>query len=367
MTGAPSRRDLLATLDSARGRPVLVLGDVMLDHYLLGEVGRISPEAPVPVVRVRSERHTAGGAGNVARNLASLGARPFLLAAVGDDDAGRMLAALLEAGGVEAVLARETGRPTTIKTRIIAQNQQVARVDRESEAGLSEGGRALLVEALRRVVPQMAAVVVSDYAKGVIGAEVMRALYEILAACPNRPMVLVDPKPVNRGLYAGVDLLTPNLKEAGEMSGLCGTSRTEVLKAGLALFRLCRCRHLCITLGPEGIALFRSPSEVTRIPTAARRVYDVTGAGDSVMAALACGLAAGRDVLTACVLANCCAGLAVSQVGAAAVTRDELAEALEHAPPTRLEAWLGSTAPAEGPTGVPDSQPSTQKVGDAGE
>ena len=173
MTGAPSRRDLLATLDSARGRPVLVLGDVMLDHYLLGEVGRISPEAPVPVVRVRSERHTAGGAGNVARNLASLGARPFLLAAVGDDDAGRMLAALLEAGGVEAVLARETGRPTTIKTRIIAQNQQVARVDRESEAGLSEGGRALLVEALRRVVPQMAAVVVSDYAKGVIGAEVM--------------------------------------------------------------------------------------------------------------------------------------------------------------------------------------------------
>lgn len=357
MTVAPSRRELVATLADARDKPVLVLGDVMLDHYLLGEVGRISPEAPVPVVRVRTERHTAGGAGNVARNLASLGARPFLLSAVGDDDAGRMLATLLQAGGVEAVLAREAGRPTSIKTRIIAQQQQVVRVDRESDAGLTERGQALLVETLRRVVPQMAAVVVSDYAKGVISAAVMRALAAVLAECPKRPLVLVDPKPANRDLYAGADLLTPNLKEAGEMSGQRGAARLDVIKAGLALFRLCRCRHLCITLGAEGIALFRSPGDVTHIPTVAQRVFDVTGAGDSVMAALACGLAAGRDVLTACVLANWCAGLAVSQVGAAAVTHEELAETLARARPTRLESWLDAAATA--------SQPFVQEAGDA--
>lgn len=366
MTVAPTRRELLAALDDVRDKPVLVLGDVMLDHYLLGEVGRISPEAPVPVVRVRSERHTAGGAGNVARNLASLGARPFLLSAVGDDDAGRMVAALLQSGGVEAVLAREADRPTTIKTRIIAQNQQVVRVDRESDAGLSERGRALLIEGLHRVVPQMAAVVVSDYAKGVISADVMRALAEVVAGCPKRPMVLVDPKPANRDLYAGTDLLTPNLKEAGEMSGLRGTARLDVIKAGLALFRLCRCRHVCITLGADGIALFRSPADITHIPTAAQRVFDVTGAGDSVMAALACGLAAGRDVLTACVLANWCAGVAVSQVGAAAVTREELADALERARPTRLEPWLETTAPGS-PEGAGDPGPCVKETGDVSE
>jgi rfaE bifunctional protein kinase chain/domain len=341
MTALPEVEELREALRQCRNLPVLVLGDLMLDHYLLGEVGRISPEAPVPVVRVRSERHMAGGAGNVARNLAALGAKPFLLSAVGDDEAGRMLATILESGGVEAVLARESGRPTTIKTRIIAQNQQVARVDRESQAPLSEGGRGVIAQTLRRLVPNMAAVVVSDYAKGVIGPEIMRALFEAQAAGPKRPLVLVDPKPANRELYAGADLLTPNLGEAGEMSGVRGGSRTDILKAGLALFRQCRCRHLCITLGPEGIALFRSPSDVTHIPTAARRVYDVTGAGDSVMAALACGLASGRDVLVACMLANACAGIAVSQVGAVAVGRDELDEALRQTPPPRPEIWLG--------------------------
>jgi rfaE bifunctional protein kinase chain/domain len=347
MTDGPAPRTLLPVLDRFAGQPILVLGDLMCDHYLLGEVGRISPEAPVPVVRVRSERHTAGGAGNVARNLAALGAKPLLLSAVGDDDAGRMLTAILEADGVEAILAREPDRPTTIKTRIIAQNQQVVRVDRETEAPLSETGRVLLTQTLRRLVASVAVVVVSDYAKGVIDAAVMAALREAVQASARKPLVLVDPKPVNRDLYAGADLLTPNLKEAAEMAGLPGGSRLDILKAGLALFRRCHCRHLCITLGPEGIALFREPSDVLRIPTAARRVYDVTGAGDSVMAALACGLAAGRDVLTACMLANFCAGIAVSQVGAAAVTREELAEALRQAPPVHMEQWLGPAVVSE--------------------
>lgn len=340
MTPPPETAALRELVARWQDRPVLVLGDCMLDHYIMGEVGRISPEAPVPVVKVRAERHTAGGAGNVARNLAALGARPVLLSAVGDDDAGGMLAALLESGGVEAVLAREPSRPTTIKTRIIAQNQQMVRVDREAEVGLGEGARDLLIGAVRRLVPNMAAVVVSDYAKGVIGPELMAALLAARGYGPDRPMVLVDPKPANRALYAGADLLTPNRGEAEAMSGVRADSQTGVLKAGLALFRQCRCRHVCITLGADGIALFRSPEAVTHFPTAARRVFDVTGAGDSVMAALACALGAGGDVLEACRLANVCAGIAVSQVGAVAVTRDELETALRRTAPPEPETWL---------------------------
>jgi len=340
VTARPDLSRLSRAIGDMAGRTVLVIGDCMLDHYLLGDVGRISPEAPVPVVRVRSERHLAGGAGNVARNIAALGARPFLVSAVGDDDAGRMLAAILEKDGIEAFLVGDRSRPTTIKTRIIAQNQQVTRVDRESDAPLAERARAGLIETLRRLAPQADVVVVSDYAKGVVGPQVMDALRQAVAAADPRPMVRVDPKPANAACYAGVDLLTPNLKEAGEMSGIRGSGRAEVLRAGLAVFRACRCRHLCITLGPDGVALFRSPSDVTHIPTVAKRVYDVTGAGDSVMAALACALAAGLDLLDACVLSNYCAGIAVSQVGAAAVGSGELALALRDATPPDLERWL---------------------------
>ena len=187
---------------------------------------------------------------------------------------------------------------------------------------------------------EVSVIVISDYAKGVIGPECMTALRHTLDGLDPRPLVLVDPKPANAACYAGVDLMTPNRKETGEMSGIHGNSRTEVLKAGLALFRTCKCRHLCVTLGPDGIALFRSPSEVTHIPTFAKRVYDVTGAGDSVVAALACGLAAGLDLLDACVLSNYCAGIAVSQVGAVAVSRDMLAQALQNAASPTLETWL---------------------------
>jgi rfaE bifunctional protein kinase chain/domain len=187
-------------------------------------------------------------------------------------------------------------------------------------------------------------VIVSDYAKGVVGPDLMATLRAAVAASHRRPMILVDPKPANLACYAGVDLLTPNLKETLEMAGSAAVSREtgprRVLRAGLALFKTVRCRHLCVTLGPDGIALFRTPSDVAHIPTAARRVYDVTGAGDSVMAALACGLAAGLDLLDACMLSNYCAGIAVSQVGAAAVSRDELAAALAEAAVPEVERWL---------------------------
>ncbi|WP_343039483.1 bifunctional heptose 7-phosphate kinase/heptose 1-phosphate adenyltransferase [Solidesulfovibrio aerotolerans] len=356
---------LAAALEAVAGKPILVVGDCMLDHYLMGDVGRISPEAPVPVVRVASERHTAGGAGNVARNLVALGAKPFLVSATGDDDAGRMLAAILESEGIEALLVRDRTRPTTIKTRIIAQNQQVVRVDRESDAPLADRARRGLIDALTKLAREARVIVVSDYAKGVIGRELMDALRAAIAGLDPKPLVLVDPKPANAACYAGVDLLTPNLKETLEMAGAHGlgreSGRTGVLRAGLALFKATRVKHLCVTLGPEGIALFRSPSDVTHLPTVAKRVYDVTGAGDSVMAALACGLAAGLDLLDACVLSNYCAGIAVSQVGAVAVTRQELAAALATAVAPALERWLEpsrTTSTAPDVPGVPDGSSS---------
>ena len=344
MNVVPDLSRLAGALADVAGRPIVVVGDSMLDHYLLGEVGRISPEAPVPVVRVGSERHLAGGAGNVARNIAALGAKPILVSATGDDDAGRMLAAILEREGIEALLVRDRTRPTTIKTRIIAQNQQVVRVDRESDAPLSDRARQGLIDALAGLARQAGVIVVSDYAKGVVGPELMDALRAAVADLTPRPLVLVDPKPANAACYTGVDLLTPNLKETLEMAGSRGVTQQSgprgVLRAGLALFKATRCKHLCVTLGPDGIALFRTPSDVTHIPTAARRVYDVTGAGDSVMAALACGLAAGLDLLDACILSNYCAGIAVSQVGAVAVSRQELAAVLDEATPPAMERWL---------------------------
>lgn len=333
------------------GLGVLVVGDVMLDHYLNGDVSRISPEGPVPVVRVRAERHMAGGAGNVARNCLALGAAPTLVSAVGNDEPGRALATVLEREGVTAVLAQDAGRPTTIKTRVIAQNQQVVRVDRESDAPLGAEAEEELTRQLARHLPGKAVVVVSDYAKGVITARLMDRLRAMLGSLSPRPPLLIDPKPANGTILTGADLLTPNLKEAGEMSGLPTTDKAGVLRAGLAIFKKYRCRRLCVTMGAQGIALFDSPDRVFHIPTAARTVYDVTGAGDTVIAALAVGLAGGLTALEACVLANACAGVAVAQMGAVAVGADEALASLASGNAPMVETWFDARRDETPPLG----------------
>lgn len=328
--------NLARALDALEGVRVLVAGDLMLDHYLSGDAERISPEAPVPVVRVREERHLLGGAGNVARNIAALGGSPVLVGAVGDDDPGRAVSALLEREGIAGHLVVDRKRQTTIKTRIIARNQQMLRVDREQSGPLTGKALDALVDLIALHAPGCAAVIVSDYGKGVVCKAVMDAVRNV----PGNPVVLVDPKVVNAALYAGADLLTPNAKEAGEMAGVSASGREGVLRAGHALYKKLRCSGLCITLGPEGMAVFEKPGRVFHVPTVARSVFDVTGAGDTVISVLALALGAGVDLLTACVLANYAAGIVVGQVGTAAATRPDVLEAMGRLPAPEVETWL---------------------------
>lgn len=322
------------------GLPVLVLGDLMLDHYLAGDVERISPEAPVPVVHVQSEAHMLGGAGNVARNIAALGGTVELLGVVGQDDPGRVLEGLLGRERVTGHLLVEAKRKTTVKTRIIARNQQMLRVDREEVRPLGAQAMQGVPELLGKLVGRCRVVVVSDYGKGLVTSAFMECLRLAVAEAEKPPLVLVDPKVVNLDCYQGVDLLTPNAKEAGEMAGVRASGRDGVLKAGLAIFKRLRCKQLCITLGAEGMALFDRPDRVLHVPTAARKVFDVTGAGDTAMAGLALGLAAGLDLLQAGVLANAAAGIVVAQVGAAVATPGELAEALRRLGDQPVQPWL---------------------------
>lgn len=336
----PERSALLDAVGKLAGIPVLVVGDVMLDHYLSGDAGRISPEAPIPVVRVSAEGHLLGGAGNVARNIAALGGRPELLSVIGPDDPGRIIQDLLAREDIKGHLVVEKRRMTTIKTRIIARGQQMLRVDREESTQLTGSALEALTDILREKVHSHPVVLVSDYGKGVVCQAVMDALRSIRSEGGGSPLLLVDPKVVNAGLYGGVDLLTPNAKEAAEMSGLAASGREGVIKAGLAIFKRLKCRKLCVTLGAEGMAVFESPGVVRHVPTVARSVFDVTGAGDTVIAVLSLALAAGCELTQASVLANFAAGVVVGQVGAAVCGPDALRSSVGALDMPRVERWL---------------------------
>lgn len=337
---ASSPARLAARIPSLAGSRVVIVGDCILDHYLVGEVSRISPEAPVPVVQVTSERHLLGGAGNVARNVQALGGSPTLIGLIGDDPAAGQLQALLAEQRIESRLVQDPARPTTRKTRVIAHNQQVVRVDREQCEPVRGPLLDQIFAGLESALHAAPVLIVSDYGKGLVTRRFMERLGELLDRLPKRPLVLVDPKVRNFPLYKGVDLLTPNTKEAAEGAGVAITDRNGILRAGLAVFRKLACRHLLITLGPDGMALFQSPEDVLHIPTAAQKVFDVTGAGDTVIAALALALAAGFSLLESCVLANHAAGIVVGEVGAAAVSAQALQDHLSTAPDLPVEAWL---------------------------
>lgn len=310
------------------GKRVMIVGDVMLDHYTFGEVTRISPEAPVPVVQVIDEQYLLGGAGNVALNIAALGGRATIIGLIGDDRDGEVLGGLLEKSDVETALVHDDRRRTTRKTRIIAQNQQIVRVDREHTGEIAKPVVGALLETIAAHGQQHDIVIVSDYGKGVITEAIMDALRALTGANGKRPRILVDPKPQNYDLYRGVDILTPNTKEAGEGAGLPCAWPEGPAKVGKALFKRLDCRDLLITLGPQGMALFEGADKATHIPTFARKVFDVTGAGDTVIATMALAMAAGATLLDAAVLANHAAGIVVGQVGAATPTIEGLRTAL---------------------------------------
>ncbi|SMP38426.1 rfaE bifunctional protein, domain I [Desulfonatronum zhilinae] len=329
--------DLLANIDRLAGNTVVIVGDVMLDEYIFGAVERISPEAPVPVVRIESEEYRLGGAGNVAKNITALGGQAQLFGFLGSDGSGERMREMFREHGIQDKCIQECQRPTTRKTRIIAQQQQIVRVDRESVCLPSTEGLDDLLHGVDEALEKSRVLIVSDYGKGLVSGPVMDRLRTIRESMAHKPLIIVDPKPKNYPVYRGVDLLTPNTREAGVESlvrhdGAGGDSLDDVFAAGKRLMRELESRELLITLGAKGMLLFRSPSQAVHIPTAARKVYDVTGAGDTVIAVLGLALAAGLKSLEACLLANYAAGVVVGQIGATAVLPEQLREAVNSWP-----------------------------------
>lgn len=319
------RDRLLSLLDTAAKRRVAVVGDAMLDVYLRGDVERISPEAPVPVVRVIDRRYALGGAGNVAQNVRSVGAQCDLVAAIGDDAGGRQLCAML--GRIDASVASlvQVERPTTTKTRIVARSQQVVRVDEEEDADLDGDEVERLLNAVQRAVGQADALVLEDYNKGVLVPRVIEAA--VSAARTKHIPIVVDPKYRNFFLYRGATIFKPNRRELEAALGAdVDLDHPEALPATFSRLGV---DNLLLTLGERGMALVSDAGEIKRIPTMAREVYDVVGAGDTVTAYLALILAAGGTPSEAAIIANYAAGVEVGKLGAATASRDEVIDAYD--------------------------------------
>ena len=309
------------------GRRILVLGDVMLDEYVWGTVSRISPEAPVPVVAVRSESLKIGGAGNVAANIAALDGVADIVGVMGTDAAAERLTQELTRAGVKADgLVVDGARPTTIKSRVVAGSQHVVRFDRESDAPLPAAVRRQVLQQVRARLPQADVLLISDYAKGVVGT---RLVHEVLTlAAREKKPVAVDPKVQHVPLFRGVTVIAPNHHEAAAAARILVRDEADLLRVGQTLLRRLQAQAVLITRGEAGMSLFEAARPVTHIPTFAREVYDVTGAGDTVMAVLALALAAGASLRDAAVLANYGAGVVVGKRGTATVRRVELTQAL---------------------------------------
>ncbi len=307
---------------------VLVLGDLILDEFLWGDVSRISPEAPVPVVWVKKESYMPGGASNVANNLSSLGANVYLVGVVGDDERGAILRDELEQKGVNtAGIIIDDSRPTILKTRVVAQHQQVVRIDKERLDPLGSGVVARLVRYIESIIKRVDAVIIEDYGKGVITSALLSKV--VPAAKRYNKIISVDPKEEHFKYYRGISVITPNNHEASKAVGFEIKDGATLIKAGVALLKKLNCKIALITLGENGMAVFQKSKPMKLIPTVAQEVFDVSGAGDTVIASYTLSLAAGADPIMAAHIANCAAGIVVGKVGIAVVTPDELLDRIK--------------------------------------
>jgi D-beta-D-heptose 7-phosphate kinase/D-beta-D-heptose 1-phosphate adenosyltransferase len=314
-----------ALLERMHDRRVLVVGDLMLDEWVWGSVTRISPEAPVPVVAVSDHSFTLGGAGNVANNLRAIGARVGIAGAVGDDPEGERVRSLLDETQVDRhAVMTVADRPTTRKTRIVAHSQQVVRADWESSAPMSAADRAKLGALIEGCRAGYDAIVLCDYGKGLFSRE----LVEASAA----PVVTADPKPANMHMFAGVTCVAPNAHEAEIATGIPITDDASLERAGSALLTDLGCRYVVITRGERGMALFGARGERLLVPSVARTVFDVSGAGDTAIAMLTLALAADAPIESALQLANFAAGTVVEKLGTATAAPEEILALVESAP-----------------------------------
>jgi D-glycero-beta-D-manno-heptose-7-phosphate kinase len=325
------------TLNAMRGVRVLVLGDLMLDRYIEGRADRISPEAPVPVVRVDGESAVPGGASNVALNIRRLGGEPVVCGLVGEDAAGETLRRLLEEDGIgTAGILRLSGRQTTVKTRVVAGRQQVVRVDREERYPPGEDEIEQMLARLESVGADVRGAVIEDYGKGVVCQPLVHEV--IRAAAVSGAVTGYDPKDNHALDVAGITLATPNRREAFLAAGLPETEPREdplrdepLLRAARALSARWKPHILAVTLGPQGMLLLREGEDPRHVPTMAREVFDVSGAGDTVIAAAVLAMAGGADAVTAAQLANLAAGVTVGKLGAATCSPEELIHFIERA------------------------------------
>jgi len=315
-----TRDRLIALLDASAARRVAVVGDAMLDVYLRGEVDRISPEAPVPVVHVHDRRYALGGAGNVAQNVRAVGATCDLVATIGDDFGGRQICTMLGAMSASLGSLVTVNRPTTTKTRVVARSQQVVRVDEEDDADLAGDDVHRLLFAVRNAVAEADALVLEDYNKGVLVPQVIQAAMD--AARSKEIPIVVDPKYRNFFLYRGATIFKPNRRELESAMG--ADLDVDHPDALIATLNRLQAEHLLLTLGDRGMVLVSADGTFKRVPTMAREVYDVVGAGDTVTAYLALILAAGGTPTEAAVIANFAAGVEVGKPGAATVSAEEV-------------------------------------------
>ena len=307
---------------------ILVVGDLMMDEYLWGDVDRISPEAPVQVVAVNREEFTLGGSGNVVNNLAALGARVSVVGVIGTGSDGRLLMEKFNALGVNTSgIIQEPERPTTRKTRIIAAHQHVLRIDRETRKEISGNNFAEMTKIIIDQIPKMDVVLISDYGKGVVSPALIAKIVE--EAKKHARFVIADPKGLDFTKYTGVSLITPNLKEAALAAGVEITDNVSLVRAADKILTAVNINNLLITCGPDGMVLFEKGKAPYRIKSKARQVFDVSGAGDTVLSTLGLAIASGLSFRQSADIANTAAGIVVGKLGTATISQKELTKALD--------------------------------------
>ncbi|HBN26499.1 MAG TPA: D-glycero-beta-D-manno-heptose-7-phosphate kinase, partial [Desulfobacteraceae bacterium] len=308
---------------------ILVVGDLMIDRYLWGTVDRISPEAPVQIVLVKDESVTLGGAGNVVNNLICLGAGVWVAGVTGKDDNGKLLSRKLNELGVDSQgIAWEEDRQTTVKTRIIAANQHVVRIDRESRKKINPSTEDYIKNFLKEKIPDVDLVLVSDYGKGLVTKDLMAEIIQKVKKYDKR--VIVDPKGLDFSKYSSASLITPNKKEASHVSGIEILDDLTLNSAGLQILEKTDIGSLLITCGKDGMVMFERDKKPYKISAKARQVFDVSGAGDTVIAVLGLAIALGISLKSSAAIANTAAGLVVGKVGTATISQKELAGALRN-------------------------------------
>lgn len=315
--------DYNSILDNFKDKHILVVGDMMLDHFIWGDVNRISPEAPVPVVDVLRESFLVGGAGNVANNIVSLGAKASVIGIIGRDQNASELLRLFNEKNINTEGLFVDDRPTTIKTRVIANHQQVVRFDREGREYINQSIFNKISRYLKSNIDSYDAIIVSDYKKGVVD----RRLIKLLLNLSHRHFIAVDPKVGHFPFYKGVSLITPNKKEAAQGSNINITDQSSLEAAGQRLKKSLQCKAVLITTGESGMSLFTDKS-IDHIPTMARVVYDVTGAGDTVISVFTLAYISGAAMQDAATISNHAAGIVVGKLGTATVSIDDILKSL---------------------------------------